>query len=117
MAEYIERERLKRAISADCQHLFSFDESLYDLFMINIDEIPAADVAPVVHGVPVRKNRESKEVIYLQEKEENGEILYKRYVYTDKTDWVEYCSVCGKRLCSRYNNFCPNCGAKMDLEG
>ena len=48
MAEYIDRERLKLAISADCQNLFSFDSSLYELFMIDIDEIPAADVAPVV---------------------------------------------------------------------
>lgn len=81
-----------------------------------IEQAPAADVAPVVHGVPVIKNRESREVVYLQAGEENGEILYKRYVYVDKTDWVEYCSVCGKRLCSRFNNYCPNCGAKMDKE-
>ena len=50
MAEYIERGRLKEAISADCQHLFSFDTSFYDMVMIDIDEVPAADVAPVVHG-------------------------------------------------------------------
>lgn len=81
-----------------------------------ITQAPSADVAPIVHGVPVIKNRESREVIYRQAGEENGEILYKRYVYVDKTDWVEYCSVCGKRLCSRFNNYCPNCGAKMDKE-
>lgn len=76
----------------------------------------ADDVTSIVHGVPVRKNRESRETIYLKYGEEHGEILYKRYVYVDKTDWVEYCSVCGKRLCSRFNNYCPNCGEKMDLE-
>lgn len=117
MAEYIERERLKRAISADCQHLFSFDESLYDLFMINIDEIPAADVAPVVHGVPVRKNRPRKYECFEEVKTENGEILYKKHVYVDETNWAEYCPACGKRLCSRFKSYCPSCGAIMDLEG
>ena len=93
MAEYIERGRLKEAISADCQHLFSFDTSFYDMVMIDIDEVPAADVAPVVHG---------------------------RWVYGEDVDIQ--CSVCGadaftegdyRQVKSRY---CPNCGAKMDLE-
>lgn len=93
MAEYIERGRLKEAISADCQHLFSFDTSFYDMVMIDIDEVPAEDVAPVVHG---------------------------RWVYGEDVDIQ--CSVCGadaftegdyRQVKSRY---CPNCGAKMDLE-
>ena len=94
MAEYIERGRLKEAISADCQHLFSFDTSFYDMVMIDIDEVPAEDVAPVVHG---------------------------RWIYGEDIDIQ--CSVCGadaltegdyRQVKSRY---CPNCGAKMDLEG
>ena len=109
--EYIDREALKEAFWGACKNCLSEDD-IADL----IDDMPAADVAPVVRGTPVRKNRESREVIYLQAGEENGEILYKRYVYVDKTDWVEYCSACGKRLCSRFNNYCPNCGAKMDKE-
>lgn len=118
MAEYINKADAIRAITIRKSPENSPAQNrMLSLIEKAIIRTPSADVAPVVHGVPVRKNRESKEVIYLQEKEENGEILYKRYVYTDKTDWVEYCSVCGKRLCSRYNNFCPNCGAKMDLEG
>lgn len=93
MAEYIERGRLKEAISADCQHLFSFDTSFCDMVMIDIDEVPAEDVAPVVHG---------------------------RWVYGEDVDIQ--CSVCGadaftegdyRQVKSRY---CPNCGAKMDLE-
>lgn len=78
--------------------------------------VPAADVAPVVHGVPVRKNRPSKHERYEEVKTENGEILYKKYVYVDETNWIEYCPVCEKRLCSRFKNYCPHCGAKMDLE-
>ena len=93
MTKYIERGRLKEAISADCQHLFSFDTSFYDMVMIDIDEVPAEDVAPVVHG---------------------------RWVYGEDVDIQ--CSVCGadaftegdyRQVKSRY---CPNCGAKMDLE-
>ena len=93
MAEYIERGRLKEAISADCQHLFSFDASFYDMVMIDIDEVSAADVAPVVHA---------------------------RWIYGEDVDIQ--CSACGadaltegdyRQIKSRY---CPNCGAKMDLE-
>ena len=29
---------------------------------------------------------------------------------------VAYCRICGKRLCSRFMNFCQACGAKVDLE-
>ena len=30
------------------------------------------------------------------------------------TEEIEYCSECGKRLDDTFQNFCPNCGAKMD---
>ena len=81
-----------------------------------LDEIPAADVVPVVHGVPVRKNRPRKYECFEEVKTENGEILYKKHVYVDETNWAEYCPACGKRLCSRFKSYCPSCGAKMDLE-
>lgn len=68
------------------------------------------------HGVPVRKHRENKVFVYVPVTGQNEPALYKRYVYVDRTNWVEYCSICGKRLCSRFNNYCPNCGAKMDKE-
>lgn len=74
-------------------------------------------VLPVVHGVPVRKIRPSKHEWYEEVKTENGEILYRKHVYVDETNWSEYCPACGKRLCSRFKSYCPNCGAKMDLEG
>lgn len=76
----------------------------------------AADVAPVVHGLPVRKNRPKKYEWYEEVKTENGEILYRKHVYVDETNWAEYCPACGKRLCSRFKSYCPSCGAIMDLE-
>lgn len=88
--EYVERHRLKEAISADCQHLFSFDVSLYEMFMIDIDEIPAADVAPVVHG-------RWEEI---------------RDPYGKIEGWL--CK-CGREVKCK-DNYCPNCGAKMDKE-
>ena len=49
MAEYIEREKLKQAIAEDALIVLSdWDSSLMDLIMLEIEEIPAADVAPVV---------------------------------------------------------------------
>lgn len=43
MLDLVDRKRLKEAIAADRQHLFSFDSSLHDLFMTDIDEIPTID--------------------------------------------------------------------------
>lgn len=47
---------------------------------------------------------------------ENGETLYLKRIFVDEKSRVMYCPACGKRLCSRFDNYCPNCGAKMDLE-
>lgn len=64
-----------------------------------ISNLPAADVAPVRHGK--------------WESEEN--------IFDDNT-WI--CSVCHEPWVlidgtpkDNYMHYCPNCGAKMDLEG
>ena len=60
-----------------------------------IDKVPDADVAHVVHGK-------------WEYKEEWGRLV----TYT--------CSICGQMLTTKHGrngNYCPNCGAKMDLEG
>ena len=55
-----------------------------------IDDFPAADVAPVVHG-----RWEQTEAPFMNE--------------------CEDCSVCGYRTVWGHRfNYCPNCGAKMD---
>ena len=58
----------------------------------SISDMPAADVAEVVHGRWIWN--------------EEGEI-----------DWEQFyrCSNCGDKEYWE-SNFCPNCGAKMDLE-
>lgn len=100
MAEYIEREKILDAISEQRRfYLHERDgetdmEKLYLLWGSDnalttmediMSDIPAADVAPVVHGrwKPYRKN-------------------------------LGKCSECGEVVQIR-SNYCPNCGAKMDL--
>ena len=85
MAEYIERETIKAAM---IHYGFKSPDMTVTEFVE--DELPAADVAPVVHGrwVPTKAP-------FMNE--------------------CEDCSVCGYRTVwgHRYN-YCPNCGAKMD---
>lgn len=60
-----------------------------------VADVPAADVAPVVHGRWIHDGHRI-----------NGGI-----------DWC-HCSECGKsdNFCAR-TNYCPSCGAKMDEKG
>lgn len=91
MAEYIERERLKQAIAADALIALSdWDSSLMDLIMLELEEIPAVDVAPVVHGKWI--TRSDKGVISMT------------HPYM--------CSRCW-RVEMNKEPYC-NCGAKMD---
>lgn len=101
MAEYIEREKLLRAMVCD-------DSEGANLFQVGIaaakaivSSAPTADVAPVVHG--------------------------RWDTNTDPGEEIKdfHCSVCEYLLCDidtacivpGENDFyfCPNCGAKMDL--
>ena len=78
-----------------------------------LSDLPAADVMVASHGTPLRKIRPSKHERFEEVKTENGEILYKKHVYIDETNWAEYCPACRKRLCSRFKSYCPNCGIKL----
>lgn len=60
----------------------------------SIKRVPIADVVPVVHGRWIHDGRRVK----------NG------------IDWC-HCSECGKSdTLGARTNYCPNCGAKMDLD-
>ena len=84
MTKYIEQEA---ALYAVCSHMCDANRALEAIM-----NIPAADVAPVVHG------RWVKEV----------------YVDPYGADWTRYhCSLCG-RVEIKKEPYC-NCGAKMDL--
>lgn len=77
MAEYIDREKAKGLLHIE--YAYAAEQLL--------DEIPAADVAPVVHGR-----------------------------WGDDGSGIIICSECGRgySLIPRYTHYCPNCGAKMD---
>ena len=80
MAEYIEREALLEHVEYDNNYRLIIQAKA-------INDAPAADVAPVVHG---------------------------RWLYHTLIDGHIHaeCSECHKvRI---IDNFCPNCGAKMD---
>ena len=89
MAEYIKREALVHRLKSP--YLFNITQRIFDI----ISEIPADDVAPVVHG--------RFEPCF----DENG-------------NWRQgfaKCSNCGKEYYAQVINhfgYCPNCGAKMD---
>ena len=107
MTEYIERitasnklydvyEYVKRNIIADGKPV---DASLVKNIMLRFEKalnaVPNADVAPVRHGEWVVCG--------------DG----------DNVPWM--CSHCGKTTAHKYKvmygKYCPNCGAKIDLEG
>ena len=98
MSEYIKREE-----ATDIAFRSPF---FSDALVEEMNAIPAADVAPVRHG---------------------------RWISVKNPQWPAYshdqCSICGwwntkNAVCrdgGKYNrahslNYCPNCGAKMDLE-
>lgn len=88
MAEYIKRESAIEAIMSDPP-----DAHYQSWYAEKINEIPAADVAPVVHGHFVHDGPR----------------------FAGGVDWW-HCSNCG-RLASgveTHFDYCPNCGAKMD---
>ena len=87
MAEYIERDAAIAAIMSEPP-----DAHYPQWYAEKIKSIPASDVVPVLHG--------------------------KWLTHSDRPDSL-ICSVCecGFDMWKHdQHNFCPNCGAKMDLE-
>lgn len=93
MAEYIEREALMDRIELNARE---YGEE-YDAWQIlgDVEDFPAADVAPVVHGKWVKDTT-------VQVMAPGGQ----KYHFS--------CSVCGYITRLHNLNYCPNCGAKMD---
>lgn len=129
MAEYIEREAAVAVIEEKQKELcpvgrygrgyvYGSDREKYDAWDEIIDaleSITAKNVAPVVHGTPMLRYRPERYERYEEQGlNENGEMLYLKRILVDEKSYAMYCPCCGKRLCSRFKSFCPNCGAKMD---
>lgn len=104
MAEYIEREALENELNRRLKFLIAeygeHDQytSGFDDAIDQVENFPASDVAPVVHG---------------------------RWIHNpDYESWAEMymCSACNRNALTdgdyrhKLSNYCPNCGAKMDGE-
>ena len=89
MAEYIDREKAKSLLHIE--YAYAAEQLL--------DEIPAADVAPVVRG------RWEKEPSSYWRWTSSGAVAVTRTTYR--------CGLCGRGTAVK-SNYCPNCGAKMD---
>lgn len=88
--EYIERGAAKHA--ADLA--FDMTETEYDMLCKELDRVPAADVAPVVHGRWIEKSAPARKIYF-------------------------ECSHCGaqeNKHTAIKGHYCWRCGAKMDLE-
>lgn len=101
MAEYITRSDAIKAVNG--QNAFTMTRgALIDV----LNEIQAADVAPVVHAmwIPSESDFDDDDTLF------------------DVTEWCDWkCSACKEDIC--YDDpmpmrllpkYCPNCGAKMD---
>ena len=92
MDEYIKREALYEKAYWHGEHPDvdnPFPDGVDAIDIEDVDAIPAADVAPVVHG---------------------------QWIY-DKKAQRPYCSVCKRYFYGATNSpmsYCPNCGTKMD---
>lgn len=89
MSDYIAREEAKNAINVEAEISTAAETAIEKA----IDGIPAADVAPMVHGRWISDG--------------------------DGYHWTYNCSICAWKDGYPFNerhNFCPNCGARMDLE-
>lgn len=105
MAEYIERDALEGAFDAATMAFLEKEDHLFDAKSVLagmsvaagiVHTVPAADVAPVVHGRWIRV----------------------KWVPCDDPDggyWVVRCDQCSIPHIKEYR-FCPSCGAKMDKE-
>lgn len=116
MAEYIKREAAIAYIreqSEECQKAFEefggesgIYADAYNDLAEDFHSIPAADVAPVVHGrwIPSESDFDDDDTLF------------------DVEEWCDWqCSACRKDICYEdpmpprlLPKYCPNCGAKMD---
>ena len=95
MAECIEREAVLRAVQGQRSPCRSPAQNrMLDCLKADVIRIPAADVAPVVHG--------------------RWEMRPTGMATDTGPEYKAYCTVCNEPNKQYQPPFCPHCGAKMD---
>ena len=103
MAEYIEREALLREIERREALMVGDKLVSVDAMKSFIKNRQAADVAPVRHGYWISLTECANEGVYCS--------ICKKKVWKSDYAW------CSKKSRNKLqSNYCPNCGAKMDLD-
>lgn len=100
----------------DARRVYTNGSRLIPSFRVKqmVEHYFSTNTSPVGHRKPVIKQRPEKYERYDQYcLNENGEMLYLKRIFVDEKSYAMYCPACGKRLCSRFMNFCPNCGVKI----
>ena len=91
MARYIDADKLKEAFHTDTEHLQSFDEHLFHLFLMEIDEAPTTDVVPKSEVVKALNEVELLIIItkeaYKQQMEDAPNELSKQ---SKRTKWIAF---------------------------
>ena len=132
MAEYIQRSYIRKMAMLEMAYTMETETDAAVVLRM-IEDAPAADVAPVVHGRWIFTKR------HLWYKDENGnidewrvdngfhngpecQICHTAFCEHCTPDWSTteceighyYCSECAETSRDAHENYCPNCGAKMD---
>ena len=110
--ELIEVEKLRDEILYDSD----YENDIINHFLDVVDSQSTVDAEPVQHGHIVWKDRFVGGYKYAETKCHNCGTIEKVEVEHPIKTKVGYCSECGKRLDDIFMKYCPNCGAKMDLE-
>ena len=97
MKEYIDKEKLLQEYWKTNLYMLS------NHFEKIIQDMPSEDVAPVVHG---KWNGYTRSAFHGCD--EFGDPIYRDVA-------IYICPECGRRTVIK-ENYCPKCGAKMDLE-
>lgn len=107
MAEYIDRDACLSILRAKANMAVLMDAAPYfEKAAQMLEKLPAADVAPVVHGewMPSESDFDDDDTLF------------------DVEEWCDWqCGACGEDICyddtmpvQLLPKYCPNCGAKMD---
>ena len=101
MADYISREAITEYLMGRIKNYLEMGDRLaiipLNFAMAHIKSLPAADVAPVVHG--------------------RWEMRPTGMATDTGPEYKAYCTVCNEPNKQYQPPYCPHCGAKMDLEG